>query len=122
MNVIKKISFKQKNKIDLKSLLRNNILSNNLKRFFNINQLSQLMDETNSLSEISQKKKINCIGSGKNNNNVNLKIREIHSSQYAKICPIQTTEGKNAGLIITFAKEARLSEQGFIETPFFLRL
>jgi DNA-directed RNA polymerase subunit beta len=80
------------------------------------------LDENNSLAEINQKKKINCIGAGKSNNNISPKIREIHPSQYAKICPIQTTEGQNAGLILTFSKEVKLDKYGFIETPFFVRL
>lgn len=48
----------------------------------------------------------------------NIKIREIHPSQYGKICPVETTEGKNAGLILSFANESKVNNKGFIETPF----
>lgn len=80
------------------------------------------MDETNTLSDISHKRKISCLGiGGISTNKTNIKIREIHPSQYGKICPIETTEGKNAGLILSFANESQVNSKGLIETPFFLR-
>lgn len=81
------------------------------------------MEETNSLSEITHKRKINLItNEASKNKKSNIKIREIHESHKGKICPIETVEGKNAGLIWSLAKEARINKYGFIETPFYLRI
>ena len=86
-----------------------------------MNPLSQLLDETNTLSDISHKRKISCLGTGGiSSNKTSIKIREIHPSQYGKICPIETTEGKNAGLILSFANDSQVDCKGFIQTPFFL--
>jgi DNA-directed RNA polymerase subunit beta len=124
-NLVEKLSgIKKRNDIlNINDILVSFVITNHFKRFFNTNQLSQLMDGTNSLAEVSHKRKISCFGKGGINiKKANLKIREIHPSQFNKICPIETTEGKNAGLILTFAKEVSLDEDGFIETPFFVRL
>ena len=81
------------NNKQIAKILKNNIIKESLKRLFTLNTLSQLLDETNSLSEISHKRKISCLGEGGISiKKANLKIREIHPSQYGKICPIETTE------------------------------
>ena len=78
------------------------------------------MDETNPLSEINQKNKISSFKVGTTNKKkISLVIREIHPSQYGRICPIETTEGKNAGLILSFSKNISINKYGFIETPFY---
>lgn len=111
------------NNKQIAKILKNNIIKESLKRLFTLNTLSQLLDETNSLSEISHKRKISCLGEGGISiKKANLKIREIHPSQYGKICPIETTEGKNAGLILAFSNETKLNKDGYLETPFFLGL
>lgn len=122
----KKINFlkknKETNKKNIANIVKNNLLKENLKTLFTLNSLSQLLDETNLLSEISHKRKVTCLGDGGINiKRANLKIREIDSSQYGKICPIETPEGKNAGLVLSFANEIRINNEGIIETPFFLR-
>jgi len=114
---------KEMKKKDLLKILKNNIIKETIKKVFTLNTLSQLLDETNSLAEISHKRKITCLGEGGISiKKANLKIREIHPSQYGKICPIETTEGKNAGLILSFANEIKVTNKGFLETPFFLRI
>lgn len=78
------------------------------------------MEETNPLSEITHKRKISCFGVGAiDRKKANLNIREIHPSHFGRICPIETAEGKNAGLILSLAKDVRLDKNGFLETPFY---
>lgn len=98
-------------------------LTRTINKFFTSNQLSQLMEETNSLAEITHKRKINSFGTGGiDRKKANLNVREIHPSQYGRICPIETTEGKNAGLILSLAQEIRINKYGFIESPYYLSL
>jgi DNA-directed RNA polymerase subunit beta len=95
-------------------------MTNCFKKFFVGNQLSQLMEETNPLSEITHKRKISSFGIGAiDRKKANINIREIQTSQYGKICPIETTEGKNAGLILSLAKDTKINKDGFIESPFY---
>nr|YP_010700491.1 RNA polymerase subunit beta [Strombomonas costata]WCH63631.1 RNA polymerase subunit beta [Strombomonas costata] len=109
--------------ININEIINKYILTNLLKKFFTTNELSQLIEETNPLSEITHKRKISSFGTGAiDKKKANLNVREIHPSQYGRICPIETTEGKNAGLILSFSRESRLNKQGFIETPFFMYL
>ena len=80
-----------------------------------------MMEETNPLAEITQKRKISSFGVGAlDKNKTNLNVREIHPSQFGRICPIETTEGKNAGLILSLAKNTKINKNGFLETPFYL--
>lgn len=107
--------------INIHNLINKSYLTNSIKKFFTINQLSQLMEETNPLTEVTHKRKISSFGIGAlDKKNVNLEVREIHPSHYGRICPIETAEGKNAGLIWSLAKEAKVNKKGFIETPFYL--
>lgn len=113
---------KQKNKNDLaKNLLNTKIISLTIKKIFNSNSLSQIIDETNCLSEVSHRCKISVTkkenSKGKSSN---LELREIHPSHYKKICPIETSEGKNAGLIWSITKDAKINSLGFIETPLYI--
>lgn len=96
------------------------IITNSLKNFFASNPLSQLLDEINSLAEITHKRKVSSFGVGAlDKKQANLKIREIHPSQYSRICPIETSEGKNAGLILSLSKDVEINKYGFIESPFY---
>lgn len=111
---------KIQNNINISEIINHYILTNCVKKFFIGNQLSQLMEETNPLSEITHKRKISSFGIGAiDRKKANLNIREIHTSQYGKICPIETTEGKNAGLILSIAKDTIINKYGFIESPFY---
>jgi DNA-directed RNA polymerase subunit beta len=106
---------------DIKEIIPNIVLTNKMKNFFASNQMSQMLEETNPLAEITHKRKISCFGIGGTERKTNnLNIREINPSHYGKICPIETSEGKNAGLILTFAKETKINEFGLIESPFYL--
>nr|YP_009145381.1 RNA polymerase beta subunit [Cryptoglena skujai]AKL39006.1 RNA polymerase beta subunit [Cryptoglena skujai] len=107
-------------KIDISKIINPYILTNCFKKFFATNQLSQLMEEINPISELTHKRKINSFGIGAiDRKKANLNIRKIHPSQYGRICPIETAEGKNAGLILSLSKDSNINAKGFIETPFY---
>lgn len=109
--------------INVTELINSQKLTSCIKKFFTSNQLSQLMEETNPLSEITHKRKISSYGIGAiDKKKANLNIREIHPSQFGRICPIETTEGKNAGLILSLAKDIKINKYGFIETPFYMSI
>lgn len=79
------------------------------------------MEETNPLSEITHKRKISSFGIGAiDRKKANINIREINTSQYGKICPIETTEGKNAGLILSLSNDTNINKYGFIESPYYM--
>lgn len=93
-----------------------------IKKFFTINKLSQLMEETNPLSEITHKRKISCFGKGAlSNKQVKSNVREIHTTHFGRICPIETAEGKNTGLVLSLAINAKTNKHGFIENSFYMR-
>jgi DNA-directed RNA polymerase subunit beta len=95
-------------------------LTKGFTKFFSINPLSQLMDDTNPLSELTHKRRLSSFGvGGLNKENVKLDIREIHPSHFTRVCPIETSEGKNAGLVLSLAKYVRINNFGFIESPFY---
>jgi len=101
------------------SILTDQPISNALKEFFNSHQLSQYLDQTNPLSEITHKRRISCLGAGGiNKDNASMQMRSIHFTYYGRICPIETPEGKNAGLVNSLTISANMNKQGFIQTPF----
>ena len=92
-----------------------------LREFFGSSQLSQFMDQTNPLAEITHKRRISALGpGGLQRERAGFAVRDIHPSHYGRICPVETPEGPNAGLIGSLATHARVNEYGFIETPFFV--
>jgi DNA-directed RNA polymerase subunit beta len=114
------IKIEKKGAIILNEIIAPEIITKELKNFFKQNQLSQIMEETNALSEITHKRKVSAFGIGAiDRKKANLNVREIHPSHFGRLCPIETSEGKNAGLILSLAKDIRLNKYGFIETPFY---
>ncbi|MFM9047476.1 MAG: DNA-directed RNA polymerase subunit beta, partial [Cyanobium sp.] len=90
-----------------------------IKEFFGSSQLSQFMDQTTPLAELTHKRRISALGpGGLTRERAGFAVRDIHPSHYGRICPIETPEGPNAGLIGSLATHARVNEYGFIETPF----
>ena len=90
-----------------------------IKEFFGSSQLSQFMDQTNPLAELTHKRRISALGpGGLTRERAGFAVRDIHPSHYGRIWPIETPEGPNAGLIGSLATHARVNEYGFIETPF----
>lgn len=89
------------------------------KEFFGASQLSQYMDQTNPLSALTHKRRISSLGPGGfNRDRISFAVRDIHPSHYGRICPIETPEGQNVGLIASLTTCARINQSGFIETPF----
>ena len=90
-----------------------------LNLFFGSSQLSQFMDQTNPLSEITHKRRLSALGpGGLTRERAGFEVRDVHSSHYGRICPIETPEGPNIGLIVSLSTYARVNEFGFIETPY----
>jgi len=91
-----------------------------LREFFGSSQLSQYMDQTNPLAEITHKRRISSLGpGGLSKDRAGLAVREIHPSHYGRICPIETPEGGNAGLVSSLTTYARIDGEGFLECPFY---
>lgn len=106
--------------------LRVNILINpkplvsSIREFFGSNPLSQFMDQTNPLAELTHKRRLSVLGPGGiTRDRAGFAVRDIHTSQYGRICPVETPEGPNAGLIGSLATYGRINSYGFIETPFY---
>ncbi len=90
-----------------------------IKEFFSSSQLSQFMDQENPLAELSNKRRISALGpGGLTRERASFEVRDIHNSHYGRICPIETPEGPNIGLINNLTTYARINEYGFIETPY----
>ena len=90
-----------------------------LKEFFGTSQLSQFMDQTNALAETTHKRRISALGpGGLNRDRAGFEVRDVHSSHYGRICPIETPEGPNIGLISSLTTYARVNDYWFIETPY----
>ncbi len=87
--------------------------------FFGSSQLSQFMDQTNPLSEVTHKRRLSALGpGGLTRERAGFEVRDVHSSHYGRICPIETPEGPNIGLIVSLSTYAKVNEFGFIETPY----
>jgi DNA-directed RNA polymerase subunit beta len=90
-----------------------------MKEFFGGSQLSQFMDQTNPLAELTHKRKLSALGpGGLSRDHAGFDVRDVHHSHYGRICPIETPEGPNIGLIVSLASYALINEYGFIETPY----
>ncbi|MGO8670929.1 MAG: DNA-directed RNA polymerase subunit beta, partial [Capsulimonadaceae bacterium] len=94
-------------------------ISASIKSFFGSSQLSQFMDQTNPLAELTHKRRLSALGpGGLSRQSAKLEVRDVHHSHYGRICPIETPEGPNIGLIGSLAVHARVDQFGFIETPY----
>ena len=90
-----------------------------IKEFFGSSQLSQFMDQTNPLSEITHKRRLSALGpGGLTRERAGFEVRDVHPTHYGRVCPIETPEGPNIGLIASLSTYARVNEYGFIETPY----
>jgi DNA-directed RNA polymerase subunit beta len=90
-----------------------------IKEFFGSSQLSQFMDQTNPLSEITHKRRLSALGpGGLTRERAGFEVRDVHNTHYGRICPIETPEGPNIGLIASLSTYARVNDYGFIETPY----
>ena len=90
-----------------------------IKEFFGSSQLSQFMDQTNPLAEITHKRRLSALGpGGLTRERAGFEVRDVHTTHYGRICPIETPEGPNIGLIVSLATYARVNDYGFIEAPY----
>jgi DNA-directed RNA polymerase subunit beta len=90
-----------------------------VKEYFGSSQLSQFMDQTNPLSEVTHKRRLSALGpGGLTRERAGFEVRDVHMTHYGRICPIETPEGPNIGLIASLSTYARVNEYGFIETPY----
>ncbi len=94
-------------------------VSSAIKEFFGSSQLSQFMDQTNPIAELTHKRKLSALGpGGLNRDRATFDVRDVHHSHYGRMCPIETPEGQNIGLISSLAAYAKVNEFGFIESPY----
>jgi DNA-directed RNA polymerase subunit beta len=101
-------------------LINYKIITSVINNFMSSSQLSQFMDQSNPLSEIEHKRRLSAMGpGGLTRERAGFEVRDVHTSYYGRICPIQTPEGSNIGLVSYLANYAKLNEFGFIETPYF---
>ena len=106
--------------IDPQNLINIKVLTSVIKEFFGGSQLSQFMDQINPLSELTHKRRLSALGAGGlARERAGFEVRDVHVSHYGRICPIETPEGQNIGLINSLAIFARVDQYGFIETPYF---
>lgn len=109
---------------DAETLLPHDFINNKpasavVKEFFGSSQLSQFMDQTNPLSEVTHKRRLSALGpGGLSRDRAGFEVRDVHPTHYGRICPVETPEGPNIGLISSLASFARVNEFGFIETPY----
>ena len=101
------------------SLINVRPVSSAIKEFFGSSQLSQFMDQSNPIAELTHKRKLSALGpGGLNRERATFDVRDVHYSHYGRMCPIETPEGQNIGLITSLAAFARINEYGFVESPY----
>jgi DNA-directed RNA polymerase subunit beta len=118
-NVKDRMSTKEPDEITPQKLINIRPLTSSLKEFFGSSQLSQFMAQTNPLDEITHKRRISALGpGGLTRDRAGFEVRDVHNSHYGRICPIETPEGQNIGLINSLASYVKVNKYGFMETPY----
>ena len=114
-----KMSTQEIDTVTPKSLINIRPVTASLKEFFGSSQLSKFMDQINPLSELNDKRRLSALGpGGLSRDRAGMEVRDVNPSHYGRICPIETPEGQNIGLITSLASYARINEYGFIMTPY----
>ena len=117
--VKERISLSEVDSVTPQSLTNIRPLTAAMKEFFSSSQLSQFMDQINPLAELTNKRRLSALGpGGLSRDRAGYEVRDVHPSHYGRICPIETPEGPNIGLISTLASYAKINKYGFIETPY----
>lgn len=117
--VRERMSIQDANAITPQALINIRPVTASIKEFFGSSQLSQFMDKTNPLSELTHKRRLSALGpGGLTRERAQIEVRDVHHSHYGRMCPIETPEGPNIGLINSLSTYARINEYGFIETPY----
>jgi len=102
----------------LRDLVPTRPIQSSVNQFFYTGRFSQFLEETNALAELTHKRRLNALGGGLSQRRAKLEVRDVHPSHYSRICPIETPEGQNIGLITSMANYARINEYGFLEAPY----
>lgn len=114
-----RMAIQEVDKATPQSLINVRPVSSAIKEFFGSSQLSQYMDQSNPIAELTHKRKLSALGpGGLNRERATFDVRDVHHSHYGRMCPIETPEGQNIGLISSLATYARVNEYGFIESPY----
>ena len=118
-NIRDKISTLDMSEIQIGQFINSRPLVASVKEFFASSQLSQFMDQVNILAELEHKRRLSAMGpGGLVRDRAGFEVRDVHSSHYGRICPIQSSEGPNIGLVVYLSSFARINEYGFLETPY----
>src|SRR5690606_17444465 len=114
-----RLGVKDDNNSSPADLVNARTISSVINQFFGTNQLSQFMDQTNPLAEMTHKRRTSALGpGGLTRERAGFEVRDVHYTHYGRLCPIETPEGPNIGLISSLAMHARINYLGFIETPY----
>src|SRR6266478_3796908 len=114
-----RMSLQDQDQITPTDLVNSRTISAVIQSFFGSSQLSQFMDQTNPLAELTNKRRLSALGpGGLTRDRAGFEVRDVHYSQYGRMCPIETPEGPNIGLITSLSTYARVNEFGFLETPY----
>lgn len=117
--VKERMTIQDQDSITPQALINIRPVTASIKEFFGSSQLSQFMDQTNPLSELTHKRRLSALGpGGLSRERAGFEVRDVHHSHYGRMCPIETPEGPNIGLINSLATYAKVNEYGFIETPY----
>ncbi len=114
-----RMQIQQDSELTPQNLINIRPVASAIKEFFGSSQLSQFMDETNPIAELTHKRKLSALGpGGLNRERASFEVRDVHYTHYSRMCPIETPEGQNIGLISSLSSYARINEYGFIEAPY----
>jgi len=118
-NIKERVTYLDLSKATPNDLVNSRIVANAVTKFFTQNQLSQFMEQTNPLTELTHKRRISALGpGGLTKETAGFEVRDVHYSHYGRVCPIETPEGPNIGLIATLATYANIDQFGFITSPY----
>lgn len=115
-----KLGLKDNQSLSPSELINSRVITSVVNQFFGTNQLSQFMDQTNPLAELTHKRRVSALGpGGLSRERAGFEVRDVHYTHYGRLCPIETPEGPNIGLISSMAIHSRVNELGFLETPYY---
>ncbi|BBA84826.1 DNA-directed RNA polymerase subunit beta [endosymbiont of Pachyrhynchus infernalis] len=118
-SIKEKLSLENIKSLNFQDIINSKQITSVIKEFFNLNQLSQFMDQNNPLSEITHKRRISALGpGGLTRERAGFEVRDVHNTHYGRLCPIETPEGPNIGLINSLSIYSRVNKYGFLETPY----
>ena len=118
-HISQKISTSESGNMKIKQFVNSSALNSAIKEFLGSSQLSAFMDQVNPLSELTNKRRLSALGpGGLTRDRASIEVRDVHASHYGRICPVETPEGQNVGLISNLACYAKIDKYGFIQTPY----